>query len=173
MPTKYVLFLACYALMGILLFGNVQTTPALATPMATYMTHREGLKSKPSNLPAETVVIYITGSTNSCAQIILVRSTGAATYISCTNQKYETLPMSLTNTFFHDIHIALPLNALPPNRGCLKSISFGTRIYLTLNTQKSPDVSCSIDYLGHELYTDVKAIQTVLHSTILPPQQPV
>lgn len=170
MPTKYALFLACCALMGTILIGDVQTTPALSTPMAMYMTNQGGLKNRKSYSPVETVIIYITGSTNSCAQIIFLRSTGVITYLSCDERKYGKLPMSLTNTFFHDLHIALPLNALPQNRGCLKSVSFGTRIYLILNTQKSPDVSCSIDYLGHELYTDVKAVQAILHSTILPPQ---
>jgi hypothetical protein len=174
MLTKYSLFLLCCTLMGTLLCESGQITPALATHMVTPIqsTHPLALKGQQSQtpIPVETVVVSISGTTNSCSQILFVRSNHSVVYFSCLARKYITMTPELTNTFFSDVAIALPLNALPQNRGCLKSASFGSSIYLILQTQKSPDVSCSVDHLGRELYADVRAILSILHTTQLPPQ---
>ena len=161
---KHSLILICYTLLGALLLGNAHPSSALAVQRTTSLAHFEGRTSKENVLPEGIIVISISGSTNSCAQALFVRSTGSVTYISCHSRKYVLLPSNLTNAFFEDIHQAEPLNALPSNKECLKSASFGNTIFLALKTQESPDVSCSIDHLGQILHRDVGAIQSLVYA---------
>ena len=172
MSTNYTLFLVYCAFMSASLFGNGQTMPAMALNRGIHSTQRIGAERKKNDGPVETAIVAISGTTNNCSQVLFIRSNGSISYISCVTTKSITISINLTTLFFHDIHAALPLTTLPKNGGCLKSKSFGSSTYLILNTQTSPDVSCSVDSIGLELYHDVRAIQAVLHTVILPPQQP-
>lgn len=53
----------------------------------------------------------------------------------------KTLPESLTKALYGDVKAARPLSSLPAH-GCIKSVSFGTRLTIQSGDDASPDLSC-------------------------------
>jgi len=53
------------------------------------------------------------------------------------------IPPKLCEQFLRDVQSAGPLDALPANH-CLKSASFGSRLYIEFNGMRSPDISCPV-----------------------------
>lgn len=52
-----------------------------------------------------------------------------------------TVPATLAKRLYSDLDAAWPLSSLPSQR-CLKSASFGTRLTIEFDGQKTPDLSC-------------------------------
>jgi len=101
----------------------------------------------------DSAVIVNSGSTNRAGFRILVERSGNAVYNLTRPRGYQhagsqpvepirrTLPDDLVQRFYSDLEAATPLSALP-EKGCPKSVSFGTVTTIEFNGEKSPDLSC-------------------------------
>jgi hypothetical protein len=110
-----------------------------------------------SNNDDDIIRIVNSGSTNTAGYVIelprngLVRWTVAprfhqissTTPSSTTAQSSIQLPSSRTNSIFQAVEQASPFNQYQA-AFCVKSVSFGTRLYVTYNGQQSPDISCPL-----------------------------
>lgn len=116
-----------------------------------------------ANPPLSSIIIFISGSTNSCPSTLYISSKSTVTSSSCHSfmQRQKISPILIAN-FIKDVIGALPLNKLPQNHGCFKSVSFGTTTTVAYSATKSPDISCSVDTIGEKIYQDVLAIQNAL-----------
>lgn len=89
------------------------------------------------------VVITDTGSTNRAGMTVTVGSKGHTVIESRNGTKAKmTLDSDLQRKLLEDIQSASPLDQLPITH-CAKSISFGTRTFVTFKGVKSPDISCA------------------------------
>jgi len=96
-------------------------------------------------LPAASPRISIidSGSTNRPGLTVTVDQTGNATVEPRNAQaQTTTLAAELSNQLMSDVKAAGTLSALPAQH-CPKSVSFGSRLYLEFNGDRSPDLSCS------------------------------
>ena len=83
------------------------------------------------------------GSTNRAGATIRVDETGNATVEQRGSEPQSTkLDAQLCEQLMRDVKAAGPLSALPPQH-CPKSVSFGSRLYVEFNGDRSPDISCS------------------------------
>jgi hypothetical protein len=118
-------------------------------------------------VPKGAAVILNTGSTNASAYRIVVQANGNAEYIAYATRAKEHVPASIVSKFFSDLHAAGPLQNLP-RVPCMKSISFGTSLFVWWDHSRSPDLSCPSDERGRALAADAQAVASALHiSTML------
>jgi hypothetical protein len=81
------------------------------------------------------------------------------------NKTNMTLGSELQARFMKDVEAASPLNELNA-RHCAKSISFGSRTFITYKGIKSPDLSCrgQSDPLAAALQKDLDEIMSQAHA---------
>ena len=128
----------------------------------------------PSRLPAEDSIVIITGGTTKSGFRIELDPSGTAKYFS----KYRTvevkrrqIPKPLVERFYSNLNAAKPLNSLQRSP-CIKSVSFGYRLYVEFAGRKSPDLACEDggDLKLRALIRDVNEILKLVDSpqTFLP-----
>jgi len=113
-------------------------------------------------VPKGAAVILNTGSTNTSGYRIVVQRNGNAEYITDVTRAKAQLPTSIGSKFFGDLHAAAPLQNLQ-HAACMKSISFGTSLFVWWNHSRSPDLSCPADARGRALASDARAVASALH----------
>jgi hypothetical protein len=113
-----------------------------------------------SNDEHDTIRITNSGSTNTAGYVIelqrngivkwnvaprfrLALSTTTTAPGSTTSQNSIRLPSLRTNSIFQAVEQAFPFDQYAPVF-CIKSVSFGTRLYVTYNGQQTPDLSCPV-----------------------------
>ncbi len=110
----------------------------------------------------DTVVIVNSGSTNAMGYRIEVPRSGQASYQCGDDKGSVSVPANMVAKLYADVGNASPLSGLS-GRYCAKSVSFGTRTYLQLGDDRSPDISCPGSDASHVLMEDVSAIVEQLH----------
>ncbi len=101
---------------------------------------------------ADVAVIVNSGSTNSAGFRIVVERSGKAEFTAVPRksgrspdetpkQMERTLPDAMVKRFYADLDAAKPLSSLP-NRRCMKSASFGTKLTIEFAGEETPDLSC-------------------------------
>jgi hypothetical protein len=101
---------------------------------------------------AQSVTIVNSGSTNTAGFQIVVEQSGHAEYTLQPRRRpmdkteapqtiSKTVPKSLADSLYADVEAARPLSSLPAQH-CIKSASFGTRLFVQLGEDRSPDLSC-------------------------------
>jgi hypothetical protein len=118
-------------------------------------------------VPAGAAVILDSGSTNTAGYRIVVARSGDAEYVAGSARATGAIPISLAARFFTDLSHAMPLAGLPVER-CMKSVSFGTSLYVWWHGSRSPDVSCSGDAGETALASDAASIAAALHVSTPP-----
>lgn len=90
------------------------------------------------------VTIIDTGSTNRPGlQITLDASGHAQVQSGGVTSHAVQLNNRLCKDFIRNLQSAAPLQALPAAR-CVKSISFGSRLFVEVNGDRSPDLNCPV-----------------------------
>ncbi len=88
------------------------------------------------------VVIEESGSTNRPGFSISIRARGnAVVAVSHGATTKMSLPREMREKLMQDLHAASPLKELKVRR-CMKSVSFGSSIFVTYKGVRSPDLSC-------------------------------
>ena len=88
--------------------------------------------------------------------------------------RHVKLREHLCNQFMRDLKAAGPLSALPA-RHCMKSASFGSRLFIEFNGERSPDLSCPgqqdprSDALQKDAQQILQAVQEAAGSPALRP----
>jgi hypothetical protein len=101
---------------------------------------------------ADVAVIVNSGSTNTAGFRIVVERSGKAEFTAAPRrssrspdetpkQMERMLPDTVVKRFYSDLDAAKPLSSLP-NRRCMKSASFGTKLTIELGGEETPDLSC-------------------------------
>lgn len=91
---------------------------------------------------SEQVTIIDSGSTNVRGLTIVLDESGNGTVQARGGTKQIVkVPAELCETLLGDVKTAGPLDAIPVNR-CMKSISFGTSLFIEFNGTRSKDLSC-------------------------------
>jgi len=110
-----------------------------------------------------TIAIENTGATNLTGWRVLVAPGGAASWTEGARSGHDVLPPDLDTKLARDVAAARPLAALPPGEGCMKSVSFGTSTFVSVDGDKSPDLGCTSGRAGRALKSDVDAVASFLH----------
>lgn len=110
----------------------------------------------------DTVVIVNSGSTNAMGYRIEVPRSGQASYQCGDDKGTVSLPADMVTRLYADVASASPLAGLQGRR-CAKSVSFGTRTYVQIGDDRSPDISCPGGDAKRVLMADVSAIVQELH----------
>ena len=90
------------------------------------------------------MIITETRSTNRPQVTIKVESAKRASYLvdGATQPTHIDLESAQGSRLLQAAHAAAPLAALPVAH-CMRSVSFGTSIYVQIGSDRSPDLSCS------------------------------
>ena len=110
-----------------------------------------------SNNDHDTIQIINSGSTNTAGYVIELQRNGLvkwtvaprrhividSTPSSTTTQNSIQIPLVRANSIFESVEQALPFTQYKPI-GCVKSVSFGTRLFVAYNGQQTPDISCPL-----------------------------
>jgi hypothetical protein len=89
-------------------------------------------------------IIENTGSTNSAGVKLIVGPSGAAEVQPRNAEARKTnVDARLSERLFQDLKSIGPLSALP-RAHCMKSVSFGTSLYIEYNGERSPDLNCPV-----------------------------
>ena len=118
-------------------------------------------------VPKGAAVILNTGSTNTGGYRIVVQRSGDAEYIAQATRAKAQVPASIASRFFSDLRAAAPLQNVQ-HAACMKSISFGTSLFVYWNHSRSPDLSCPADARGSALEADALAVASALHISNAP-----
>lgn len=88
-------------------------------------------------------VIIDSGSTNRPGLRVTLDSTGDSVIIEPRDGPKQSMkmPQKQCEQFLRDVQSAGPLDTLPANH-CMKSVSFGSRLYIEFNGVRSPDIGC-------------------------------
>ena len=109
--------------------------------------------------------IQDTGSTN-VAGVTLIVNDGGSTKVQPHGAEAHTVSLDskLSQRFFEDLKSAGSLSALP-HAHCMKSISFGSSLYIEFNGERSPDLNCPAppDSKLSVLQKDVREIMQAAH----------
>lgn len=90
----------------------------------------------------EQAVIENNGSTNAPGVKLTIDRAGTAEVQQRnTEPRKTTVDEQLSRRLFEDLNSIGPLNLLP-RLHCMKSVSFGTSLYIEYNGERSPDLSC-------------------------------
>jgi hypothetical protein len=94
-------------------------------------------------------VIIDSGSTNTPGLSITLDASGDNVTLEPRDGAKRTIKMPAEQCarFVKDLQSAGPLDKLPANH-CMKSASFGSRLYLEFNGLRSPDISCPVQADG-------------------------
>jgi len=137
----------------------------LAWPLAaSLLTPALAVATTPPYLPVPVgaAVILNTGSTNLPGYRIVVQRDGSAEFVSAAGRDSGRIPAELAARFFRDLRTAAPLHILQ-HMPCMKSVSFGSSIFVYWDHSRSPDLSCPSTSAGQALYRDVIAVTNALH----------
>jgi hypothetical protein len=110
-----------------------------------------------------TIVIENTGATNLTGWRVLVVPGGSASWTSGARSGHAALPADLDAKLAGDVAAAKPLSAIPLGDACMKSVSFGTSIFISQDGDKSPDLGCAAGRAAHDLKSDADAVASFLH----------
>jgi hypothetical protein len=90
-------------------------------------------------------VIIDSGSTNTPGLSITLDASGDNVTLEPRDGPKRTVKIAAGQCaqFITDLQAAGPLDKLPANH-CMKSASFGSRLYLEFNGVRSPDLSCPV-----------------------------
>jgi hypothetical protein len=108
------------------------------------------------------VVITNTGSTNAIGYRVRVSPDGQASFETGDGPGQASLPPDLLSRIEHDVKAASPLSKLPASTSCMKSVSFGTTIFIAAGDERSPDLSCPADVVEQSLKDDVAGVVATL-----------
>ncbi len=109
-------------------------------------------------VPRNVAVILKTASTNTDCERFYVTPSGHVSFVIGNKAGQGTLRKSRTQKFFADLKAAEPLSKLPVDT-CVKSVSFGTSTFVSLDGEQSPDVSCPGNANAKQLFDDTNAIR--------------
>jgi hypothetical protein len=110
------------------------------------------LSLAPALAAADSAVLLDSGSTNTAGFRIEVNRSGEAVYTPPPRRgrqpseeqpkpRNRRIPSPLIKRFFADLDAQRPFSALP-NRGCMKSVSFGTTLTVEYQGERTPDLRC-------------------------------
>lgn len=108
-----------------------------------------------------------TGSTNMAGVKMIVNPSGTAEVQPRNAQSRKTtVDVHLSERLFQDLKSVGPLSALPPVH-CIKSVSFGSSLYVEFNGERSPDLTCPAqpDSKLAMLQKDVHDLMDAAHAT--------
>ncbi len=112
-------------------------------------------------VPKGAAVILNTGSTNSAGYRIVIQPDGSAEYVVASTPQRASIPTEQAHRFFADLAAAMPLHELP-SEPCMKSVSFGTSLFVWWSHSRSPDLSCPSDARGRTLRDDAEQVAQAL-----------
>jgi hypothetical protein len=129
-------------------------------------------------LNPRSIVIENSGSTNAIGFRVRISAEGRAAYVSGAGAGEALLPHAVFHRLRRDVERGLPLAGLPVPP-CMKSVSFGTKTYLVVGMDRSPDLSCPASGKVQALEDDVAAVIGALkignvarsQGTPLPPEK--
>jgi hypothetical protein len=147
------------ALLGVGLLCKSVAAPAMALKPAPQPSRQ--CRPQISLLPRNVAVILRTASTNTACERFLVAPSGQISFTIGNRTGHGTLTTPLTKKFFEAISAAEPLSKLPIKLNCVKSASFGTSTFVSLDSEKSPDLSCPGNAKAKQLFDDSNAILKV------------
>ncbi|MGD0192538.1 MAG: hypothetical protein ABSD74_17510 [Rhizomicrobium sp.] len=130
------------------------------TPMVAACAVREPAPSD-GMMIVKTIVVENTGSTNSEGWRITIGSLGLATWQSGDGTGQSMLPAAMSARLMQDIARAGSLANLPAGM-CAKSVSFGTRTFMSIDGDRSPDLSCPGNAKARALEGDIETIANFL-----------
>ena len=116
---------------------------------------------------AQQAIIENTGSTNAAGVKLIVKRSGAAeVQPRNAESRNTTVDQQLTQRLFEDLNSIGPLSVLPRTH-CMKSVSFGTALYIEYNGERSPDLSCppTADSKLAILQKDVRDLMAAAHAS--------
>jgi hypothetical protein len=88
------------------------------------------------------ITVEDTGSTNRPGLRVTFDREGHASVEARNGEtQHVRLPEAVCKRFMQDVNAAGPMNELPEAH-CMKSVSFGSRVFVEYNGSRSPDVSC-------------------------------
>jgi hypothetical protein len=156
----------------------MKTRWAIAGASLAALTFALGPAAGMPSLNARTIVIENSGSTNTIGFRVWISPEGHAAYVSGAGTGEAPLPHALFHQLRHDVERVSPLANLPVPP-CMKSFSFGTKTYLAVDADHSPDLSCPASGTAQALEDDVAAVIGVLkignvarsQGTLLPPEK--
>ena len=154
------------ALLVIILTGTNTFIASMTAPSIDLSpVPRPSHKCRPqvSLLPRNVAVILKTASTNTDCERFLVAPSGQVSFVIGDKTGQGMLQAPLTKNFFAAIKAAEPLSKLPIRPRCIKSASFGTSTFVSLDSQKSPDLSCPGNAKAKQLFDDSTAILAKFH----------
>jgi hypothetical protein len=149
------------ALLGVGLLGGSITVPATALKPAPQPSRQ--CRPQISLLPRNVAVILKTASTNTACERFLVAPSGQVSFTIGNRIGQGKLSAPLTKKFFEAIGAAEPLSKLPIQLNCMKSASFGTSTFVSLDREKSPDLSCPGNAKAKQLFDDSSSILNAFH----------
>ncbi len=141
------------------LVGSITSTAIAIEPIQTSRLCRPQI----SLLSKNVAVILKTPSTNTDCERFLVAPSGEVSFTIGNKTGQGTLKAPLSDKFFRDVKAAEPLSKLPIKLHCLKSASFGTSTFVSLDNEKSPDLSCPGNAKAKQLFEDSTAILAEFH----------
>jgi hypothetical protein len=102
-----------------------------------------GLLVACARLGVTQVTVIDTGSTNIPGMNVKLENSGTAAMVERRGGATQkiSLKKEVCDRFLEDLKAAGPLNALPA-RHCMKSVSFGTSLFIEYKGVRSPDLSC-------------------------------
>src|SRR5689334_264430 len=118
-----------------------------------------------------TVVVTNSGSTNTIGWRVLIGAGGAASYVTGDGPGSATLPAELNTKLRADIEAAKPLASLPQEQPCMKPMSFGTKTFIAVGGDQSPDITCPNNDKGEALKDDVDQVVAALNLRNVPRSQ--
>jgi hypothetical protein len=121
-------------------------------------------------VPKGAAVILNTGSTNALGYRIVIQQSGAAEYIKGDKRATAIVPAAVTNKFFTDVRTAMPLRNHPMIH-CMKSVSFGTSLFIWWKGARSYDLTCGTNVLTNDAYAVAEALG--LSTSMSAPMHPV
>jgi hypothetical protein len=113
-------------------------------------------------VPVGAAVILNTGSTNAAGYRIVVQLSGSVEYVAASRRDTATIDDRLAAKFFSDLKAAGPLQDLQTTP-CMKSVSFGTSLFVWWEHGRSPDLSCSSGEQARAVAADASQIAAALH----------
>jgi hypothetical protein len=141
-------------------FGLFLASALPLIPMVAACAAREPAPSD-GMMVDRTIVIENTGSTNAAGWRISIGKLGMATWQSGDGSGQSMLPAAMSARLMQDIAASGSLARLPPGP-CAKSVSFGTRTFMTIDDDKSPDLSCPGNAKAQSLEADIETIASFL-----------
>jgi hypothetical protein len=109
------------------------------------------------------VVITDTGSTNRMGMTVTIDDNGTAEIAPRRGTPVKMdIPSDMHARLMQDVEAAMPLDQLAVTH-CAKSVSFGSRMFVTYKGVKSPDISCGgqTDPAAIALQKDANDIMTM------------